>query len=114
MPRKPGPSPSLLLSVMAELGAGRITEAFISDPGYMTDGVCEGRSQHITINPVHQTVDTILHECTHRLHPEWSERYVRGRVTWLRHRMTDEQVQAVFAEYERRRHKRKSAVRLED
>lgn len=114
MPRKPGPSPSLLLRVMAELGAGRITEAYIVDPGCVTDGVCDSSRGHITINPMHQTVDSVLHECLHRLHKEWSEVYVRNRVSWLRRRLTDDQVQTIYAEYERRRHKRKSAVKLEE
>lgn len=114
MPRKPGPTPSLLLRVMAALGDGGITEAWISDPGYMTDGVCDSRRGHITINPMHQTVDSVLHELTHRLHPEWPEAYVRGRVTWLRHRMTDEQVQTIYQEYEARKRRRRSPVKLED
>lgn len=114
MPRQPGPTPSLLLRIMAAIGDGGITEAWISDPGYMTDGICDPQHGRITINPAHQLCDTVLHEVLHRLHPAWPEAYVRGRVTWLRKRMTDEQVQTLVAEYEARKHKRKSAVRLEE
>lgn len=100
--------PPLLLRVCAELGAGNITEAFIRDKGCMTDGLTIGKQ--ITINPQHQTVDTLLHECLHRLHPQWSENYVRNRTSWLRHRMTDDEVQAVYDEYQRRKKSRRTAV----
>lgn len=112
MPRKRAqPTPSLLLSVMAEIGAGNIWEGWISDPGYMTDGLCEGGGRgnaQITINPAHQTVLTVLHEALHRLHPEWPESYVRNRATWLRRRLTDEQAQTIYAEYERRKKTRRT------
>jgi hypothetical protein len=99
----------LLLRVCAEIGAGRITEGYIHDPGFYTDGITEG--QHITINPMHQTVDTLLHECIHRLEPGWSERYVRNRTKYLRNRMTDAETQAIYAEYQKRVTRRKRAKR---
>jgi len=113
--RKPGPTPNLLLQIMAALGEGHITETWIADPGMVTEGLCQtSGARHITINPQHQVVDLVLHECAHRLHPEWSERYIRNRVGWLRRRMTDEQIQTVYAEYERRRYRRKSVRRADD
>lgn len=100
----------LLLRVCAEIGAGAITEAYIADPGYATDGVTWGRS--ITINPAHQTVNTLLHECLHRLYPAWSERTVRAKTTYLCRRLTDAEVQAIYSEYEKRKRKRKRPVKL--
>jgi hypothetical protein len=102
--------PALLVRVWTELGAGQITEAFISDRKHFTDGLCYGN--HITVNPVHQTTDTLIHEILHRLHPEWSENYVRRTTTWLRRRMTDDETRAFYGEYERRKRKRKSRVDL--
>lgn len=99
---------SLLLRVCAELGAGRISEAFIVDaPGIQCDGFTDDASKHITINPAFQTIDTVIHELLHRLHPAWSETYVRNRTTFLRRRMSDADVQAVYGEYQRRVHRRK-------
>lgn len=104
----------LLLRVCAELGAGRISEAFIHDPGFQTDGLTDEASQHITINPQHQTVDTVIHEILHRLYPAWSEVYVRRTTSWLRNRMTEQDVQTVYAEYQKRVKKRKSVKRIEE
>ena len=104
----------LLLRVCAELGAGRISEAFIVDtPGIQCDGFTDDASKHITINPAFQTVDTVIHELLHRLYPAWSETYVRNRTTFLRRRMSDADVLAVYSEYSKRvyRRKRKRDIR---
>jgi hypothetical protein len=94
--------PLLLLRVLAELGAGQIREAFIpSERHYFVDGETEGRD--ITINPVPEVVDTIIHELLHRLYPTWSERYIKNRTSYLMRRMTDEEVQLLYDEYQRRR-----------
>lgn len=100
----------LLLRVWAELGAGKITEAYIRDGHWFTDGYMDPVSQQITVNPAHQTVDTVIHEILHRLHPEWSENYVRRTTTWVRRRMTDAETQMFYDEYERRKRKRKRHV----
>jgi hypothetical protein len=104
---------ALLGRVWAEIGAGRITEAFIRDGRNLTDGYFNG-SGHITINPAHQTIDTVIHEILHRLHPQWPESYVRRTTTYLRRRMTDEEVQAMYSEFQRRSRKRKRPMRIED
>ncbi len=94
--------PLLLLRVLAELGAGRIREAYIpSEPAYFVDGETEG--QRITINPVPEIVDTIIHELLHRLYPKWSERYIKNRTTYLMTRMSDEEVRLLYDEYQRRK-----------
>ncbi len=99
---------ALIGRVWAELGAGRITEAFIRDGANFTDGFFNGNG-HITINPAHQTVDTVIHECLHRAFPAWSENYVRRTTTYLRKRMSDDEIQAMYHEYRKRAKKRKSA-----
>lgn len=104
---------ALLGRVWAELGSGRITEAFIIDGRSMTDGVVSGNG-HIVVNPAHQTVDTVIHECLHRVFPEWSERSVRRTTTYLRRRMSDEEVQAMYDEFQKRSRKRKRPVRLDE
>lgn len=102
----------LMVRVWAELGAGRISEGFLKDLGQFTDGVTIG--QHITINPIHQTCDTIIHELLHRMFPEWKESYVRRTTTYLRRRMTDAETVAFYHEYQRRSHKRKRPMDVTD
>lgn len=111
MARKPD-RPALLVRVLAELGAGRITEGFIHDPDTFVHGETTGRG-HITINPAIATVDTVVHEILHRLEPGWHENYVRRTTSYLLKRMSDEQIQTVFDEYCKRVKKRKRAPRVE-
>lgn len=108
MAKRKGRDP-LLLRVCAEIGAGSITEAYIHDPGWMTEGLTEGKQ--ITINPAHATVNVLLHECLHRLYPAWSERTVRAKTTYLCRRLTDAETQAIYAEYQARKKARRSVKR---
>lgn len=108
MARRRQPRPPLMVRVWAALGEGRITE----DPRLRSDvkgerlhGLQEGR--HIWVNPVWSVVDTVLHELLHRMHPEWSEVYVRRTTTYLLKRMTDEEVQTFYDEYQQRAKKRR-------
>jgi hypothetical protein len=114
MPKRRKPDP-LLLRVCAELGAGRITEAYISDPKWHVDGLCEfGPRGRVTISPHYQTVDSLVHELIHRLQPEWSESYVRGRTTRLVRALTEQQLQTIYDEYQKRKRTRKSPVVVEE
>ena len=108
MSKRPKRTPrdyALIGQVWAELGSGRITEAFIRDGRNMTDGVTWGR--HIWVNPAHQTADTVIHECLHRMHPSWTEAYVRRTTTYIRRRMGDDEVIALVDEFNKRARKRK-------
>lgn len=92
----------LLVRVCTELGRGHITEARIVDANYLQcDGFTAGGPgiRHITINPIHETVDTLIHELLHRLYPSWTERYVRNRTGRLRRTLTDAEIQAIYDEY---------------
>lgn len=100
MGRKRGRDP-LLVEVLAELGAGRISEDFIHSERKhlhilgLTDG------QHIVINPMRETVDTVLHECLHRARPELSELAVRRRTAQFMRLLTDAEIQAIYDVYQR-------------
>lgn len=96
----------LLLRVCAELGAGNITEAYIVDKDHYCEGLTEG--DQITINPVHATVDVVIHECLHRIFKRWSEQKVRATTRTLRRSMSDAETLALYREYQRRVRKRKS------
>ena len=105
---------ALIGRVWAEVGAGRITEAYIVDAKTMgTDGYYNGTG-HITINPMTSTVDTLVHECLHRAFPNWSESYVRRTTTQLRNKMNDHEIRAMYEEYQRRKRKRKRPLQLGD
>lgn len=107
--------PPLLVSVWVELGKGHVSEDYLIDcdrPACFLDGHTSG--QHITINPIPATVETVLHELLHRLHPAWQENYVRNRTTYLLRRMTDEEVQQFYKEYQRTVKRPKRAKRVED
>lgn len=99
----------LLGRVWAELGSGRITEAFLpSDKHYFVEGLTNGR--HITVNPAPSVVDSAIHEILHRLHPQWSETYVRRTTSLIMRRMTDEEVVAFYSEFQKRARKRKRPI----
>jgi hypothetical protein len=110
--RRKNSRPPLLMRVWAELGRGHITEdvTLTSDvKGERLHGVKCGR--HIWINPVWAIVDTAVHELLHRLHPEWSERYVRRTTAFLMNRMTDAEAQTFYDEYQKRAKKPKRTRR---
>ena len=100
------PRSSLLVEVLTKLGEARIYERFIPTP--RGEGEVYGlwerlrNCTRITVNPVHHTVDTVCHEILHELRPAWSERYVRNRTSWLIRQLSAEQVQQVYAEYQKR------------
>lgn len=100
MGRKRGRDP-LLIEVLAELGAGRISEDYIRAENRhdKIHGLTEG--QHITINPMHDVVDTVVHECLHRARPEMSELAVRRRTAKFMRQLTDAEIQAVYDVYQR-------------
>lgn len=93
----------LLLQVMAKLGEVRVKERFIRGDvkgeivygQYFSDGVVE-------INPVPAVVDTVIHECLHALHPEWSETTVRRFAARLFHRLTEDEMKTIYQVYQRR------------
>jgi len=97
--------PALLVRVLTEIGSGDIYEDWIADDKELVHGIVQGRK--ITVNPAIEVVDTLIHEILHRLQPNWTEKYVNNRTTWLMRRMSDEQIQALYAEYQKRAVKRK-------
>ena len=103
---------ALIGKVFAEVGAGRITAAFLRDGKSLTDGYYTGDG-HIYINEDHQTADTLIHECLHRAFPAWSESYVRRTTSYIRKRMSDEEVMALVDEYRKRAKRRKKPVNLD-
>ena len=92
----------LWLRLWAELGAAPITEAFLSSEDTYVEGLCDTDGS-VTVNPAHNTVDTVIHELLHRMYPERSERSVRRTTSMLRKTLSDNEVQLFYEEYKRRR-----------
>jgi hypothetical protein len=92
----------LFAAVLLELQAGRVKEAYMpgTGPYRFVHGDCATDGE-ITVNPVHAILDTLIHELLHRLHPDWKETYVRRTTTYLRRRLTDDETQRLYAEYQR-------------
>lgn len=97
----------LILRVCVEIGRGRITEARIDDAqSTQCDGYVE--NGRITINVIHATVDTVIHECLHRLYPSWTEHGVRTRTGRLMRKSSASEIQAIYDEYQIQKRRRKS------
>lgn len=100
MTKQPKRDP-LVVRICTELGRGHITEARMIDAGHVQcDGYTDNHSKHITINPVHSIVDTLIHELLHRLYPQWSERYICSRTGRLMRNLSDAEFQAIYDEYQ--------------
>ncbi len=109
---KAQPFSALLIQVLTELGHGRCWDGHITAPGEYVAGVCDGKD--ITIDSSYDRVGTVVHECLHRLKPEWKEQGVQRTVTRLIRALTDEQIHAIDTEWQKRSKKRKSVLVLEE
>jgi hypothetical protein len=55
----------ILVAVLAEVGAGGITEGWISHRTHYIKGMCQFPGGGITINPAYDVVETLIHEIVH-------------------------------------------------
>lgn len=53
----------------------------------------------VVVNPVPDTLDTLIHELFHARYPKWSERYVKAETTRLVRSLTHEEQQALYKAY---------------
>jgi hypothetical protein len=116
MPRRPPPPRSpRLIRILADLGAGKVTEAYICDATHFVEGLCTpGPRGRVTINPMISVVDTLIHECLHAQCPQWSERSIKTQTTRLMRQLSDAEVQAIYEQYQRCKRTRTSSVLSED
>lgn len=82
-----------------EIKRGNIYECDLHDPHWVVDGVTEG--QRIYIDPRPSIIDTVLHECLHRLKPRWGERAVRQYTRKLLGSMDRATMRKVWRVYQR-------------
>ena len=103
MPRGVVNTRKLWMRVCAELGAATLRERYIqsTERGEAIEGLCE--DEEISVNPMHNTVDTVIHELLHKMFPHRSERSVLRTTTQIMKTLTDDEVQLFYAEYKRRR-----------
>ena len=91
--RKAGRDP-LLLELVAAIGAGGIWVGPLHDDRDILHGLCEGGK--VYVDQTVSTVDTLLHELTHRMRPAWSERTVRARTARLMHQLTRAEMDRIY------------------
>lgn len=102
------PRDPLLLKIVAWIaGRGRLTEGWLSagDASKVwIYGLAFPREQptHVMVNPVPSTLDTVIHEVLHALHPTWTERGVRRKTKALMGQMSDAEIQTFWDIYQDR------------
>jgi hypothetical protein len=110
--RRPKQRDPILIEVIAALGAGGIREAFIEAHDAKVAGYCEGG--RVTVNPIFDTVDTLIHELLHRLRPRWTERGVATRTRRLMNTLSDREVARIYELYQGIKTTRKKPIPWED
>lgn len=70
-------------------------------------------SGHITINPIPDILDTLIHELLHERYPGWSERTVKRETTKLIRKLSTDDMSALHQEYEKCRSKLKKKKTVE-
>ncbi len=105
MPTKPTPTPRstrLLEQVYQALGANRVHQRWIRPyTDQRAEVSVEGLSDPvgvITISPI-TLVPAVLHECIHRVHPEWTELGVERATTVLYRGMDDDACRRLYEAY---------------
>lgn len=85
----------LLEDVLSAIDAAPVREQQIRDDELFVFGDHDMTDGSITLNVPLLRVLVYLHEGTHRVRPEWSERTVRARSVQLLHALTDDDVARV-------------------
>lgn len=93
--RTPSRDP-LLLEIAAAIGAGNLEIGPIHSDREFVHGVAYTKTGRIRINPAVEAVDTILHECCHRLRPAWAERTVRAKTTQLMRQLSMAEIDRLY------------------
>lgn len=95
MKRLPDRDP-LLLEIAAAIGAGNLEIGPIHSDREFVHGVAYTQSGRIRVNPAIDVVDSLLHECIHRLRHAWSERAVRAKTTQLMRQMSMAEIDRLY------------------
>lgn len=93
-PRHVGRDP-LLLELVAAIGAGNIEIGPLHDDAEFTHGIARGDGS-IRIFEGLNTVETAIHECVHRVRPEWSERAVRAKTTRIMRQLSHREIDKIY------------------
>jgi hypothetical protein len=93
--RRPPARDPILIELVAAIGAGRIEFGPIHYEGEFVHGIAR-KDGSIRLNPAIEAVDTVLHECCHRLRPKWSERAVRAKVTRLMRELSMPELDKIY------------------
>ena len=89
----------VMLEIAAAIGAGRIAIASIENLDG-TDWICGYTDREdknaIVINPMIDVVDTVLHECLHRMRPTWGETRVQRKTAELMADLSQAELEQVY------------------
>jgi hypothetical protein len=98
-----------LTDLRDELRRGGVVEADVHDAREHIHGLCypDGR---IIVSPKAKTVETLLHELTHRQHPGWGEARVQRETAYVLRRMSDEDVASLYRLYRRMARKARKPI----
>lgn len=100
---------SELFKVVARFGEVKFNVGWLSRK---THGQWEPGGK-ITINPVPEMVDTIIHELLHEMHPDWPEKKVRKQSSRLVAQLSDEEMLTLYREFVDRTRKCKMPYKSE-
>lgn len=84
----------MIVDVIAGLARSEITIGPIHDGPNKIHGFVRARGS-IRINPNIELCDTAIHECLHKLRPDWSESYVRARTCRMMQQLSIEEVDKI-------------------
>ena len=88
---------------MARFGEVSFREAYIPNGpnGKATHGMWENDGT-ITVNPIPDVVDTLIHEILHDLYPDYSEQAIRSLTGKLWRQLSEDERQVMYDEYKKR------------
>lgn len=104
---------NLLDELERELKRGHIIEAHLVSEGEHVEGVCQGSTGMIVVDPAPSVVDTLLHELLHRRFPRWGERRVSQTANRLVKQMDHATVRKWYRKYRRAAKKASRPISLE-
>ena len=93
--RRPPLRDPLVLEIAAAIGAGNIEIGPIHVEGEFVHGYTF-KNGTVRIDPVASVVDSLVHELTHRLRPDWTERAVKCKTTQIMRQLSYKEIDKLY------------------
>jgi len=115
MPIRLRPADEMLGELTEELSRGRVLEVPLKKDGrHHIEGLYDGGTEFIRINPRPALVECLLHELIHRRWPTWSERRVNREGRRLLSALDDAGVDRWFHKYQKAKRISRKRVGLDE